>query len=341
MSSLRCYRCALLLLWLANVLLHGGVAMAQSNDVQIEKIDYQGWKNTYRLKSKDIEVSVVTDVGPRIIDLRVPGGENLLQKREGIGQSGEDTYQFRGGWRLWIAPERKETTYVLDNSPCAVTVLDDHTIRVVGPPQPQAGIQKSIEVRLQPDAHIELTSRITNIGSAPVTYAGWSLPVLRPGGRAFIPLDLGSLTAFDATRSVILWSYAQMSDPRYRWGDRMIEIDHRKVTAGADRGGGRRADESKIAVDSKQGWAAYLHGQTLFLKRFETPPGNYPDSGSTIEVYSNQQFLELENLGPLTTLAPGAEMTLPEHWWLFDQVAIPEGEAPALAALQPFIDRTK
>jgi hypothetical protein len=81
--------------------------------MQITKENYHGWPNTYRLSNGLIEAHVATDVGPRIIDLRVPGGVNLFHIREGVGGRNEATYMFRGGWRLWVAPERSETTYAL------------------------------------------------------------------------------------------------------------------------------------------------------------------------------------------------------------------------------------
>lgn len=324
------------------LLLGASRILGQTNmaNAEIIKEDYHGWANTYRLSNELIEARVVTDIGPRIIDVRRKGGKNLLQPRDGIGGSGESEYVFRGGWRLWIAPERRETTYALDNSACEAVVHGD-TLRVTAPSQPAAGIRKQIDVTLRAgEARLQIVSRILNISDHPVTYAGWSLPVLRPGGRAFVPLDIGSPTAFDAVRRLILWSYTRMDDPRYRFGNSLIEIDHAKVKPGPAKQEGRRSDESKIASDSAQGWVAYLLERTLLLKRFpHVADATYPDGGSTIEIYSNKEFLELEHLGPLTTLQPGDEIVLPEDWWLFDDVAIPRDEEQASGALQAYLQK--
>ena len=310
----------------------------------IVKEDFRNWPNTYRLSNGLVEARVVTDVGPRIMDFHAAGGANLLYVRESeAGKSGEDEWVQRGGWRLWIAPERRETTYALDNAPCAAEVVGDDTLRVTGPPQPTAGIQKIIEVTLKPgESRLRITSRIKNISDHALTHAAWSLPVLRPGGRAFVPQDVGSPTAFDAVRRLLLWSYAKFDDPRYHFGDRLIEIDHAHVKPAPPGQSGRHDDESKIGVDSAQGWAAYLFGGTLFLKRFpHDAKGQYPDGGATIEVYSSHEFLELENLGPLTTMAPGDEIVMPEDWWLFGGVTIPTGGTDALSVLNGYVARSE
>jgi hypothetical protein len=310
----------------------GRAAGETKEPVSITRESYRGWPDTVRIANGQIEARVVTAVGPRVIELRATGGENLFHVRDGeAGGQDEPAWTFRGGWRLWIAPEQRATTYVPDNTACQVEVVDGHIVRVTGPPQPAAGIQKVVELEPATDAPcLHVRSHIRNIGTAPVTYAAWSLSVMRPGGRAVVPLDVGALDAFDATRKLILWSYTRMADPRYRFGDRLVTIDHGRVTAPptpAAGSTGRRGDESKIGVDSAQGWAAYQLGGTLYLKRFaHDPAGQYPDGGATIEIYSSAEFLEVENLSPLTTIPPGGELVYPEDWWVFTGVA-PTDEA--------------
>src|SRR5262245_33319708 len=113
----------------------------------ITRENYRGWPDTYRLSNGRIAAAVLTAVGPRIIELRAVGGENLFHLRDAeAGGHGEAEWVFRGGWRLWIAPERRATTYVPDNAAATAEVVGGNTLRVTGPPQPEAGIQKMIEV---------------------------------------------------------------------------------------------------------------------------------------------------------------------------------------------------
>ena len=43
-------------------------------------------------------------------------------------------------------------------------------------------------------------------------------------------------------------------------------------------------------------------------------PSDYPDLGCSFETFTNADFLELETLGPLATLEPGASLTHTERW---------------------------
>jgi hypothetical protein len=303
----------------------------------VHRGDYRGWADSYTLANGVVEIVVTSAIGPRIVDFRRIGADNVFHLRDSeAGTSGESEWIFRGGWRLWVAPEETDTTYEPDNERCAVTMLGSGGVRVTGPPQSRAGIQKSVDVSLAADRpRARIVSRIRNVSDRPVAYAAWSLSVMKPGGRAFVPFDVGDLRAFSDTRRLILWSYAKFADPRYRFGDRLIQVDHTKVIAPTSSGGsGRRADESKIGVDTRQGWAAYLLGATLYVKRFpHDRSGRYPDKGSTVEIYSSSEFLEVENLSPMVTIQPGHELIYPEEWSLFDRVQIGSEESAALADL--------
>lgn len=315
----------------------------------IERAGFAGWEQTWLLRNERVEVRVVADVGPRVLDLRVRGGANLFYVREAeLGGRGEPVWRMRGGWRLWIAPERPGTTYALDNAPCTVTRETPATLVVTGPPQPAASVRKTVRLTIDGERpRVVVESRVANVGDAPVTFAPWTLAALRPGGRAFVPLDVGPPEAFDAIRRVILWSYARLDDPRHRFGDALVAIEHQEVANGPTPilvAPGRTSDESKIGVDTTAGWAAYLRGTTLLVTRAIVEPGPRADGGATIEVYSSRAFLELEHLGTLREVRPGDEAVLREDWWVFDDVTLPpieEGLAPIAEALTPWIARVR
>lgn len=317
-------------------------ARAGADAMNVQRGDYRGWADTYTLSNGLVEVVVPTAIGPRVLDFHLAGGENIFYLRPSdLGKTGEPDFVFRGGWRLWIAPETRSTTYEPDNQPCTVTVLGSGALRFTGPAQPTAGIQKSIEVALiEHQPRVRVTSRIKNVSDRTLDYAAWSLSVMRPGGRALAPMDVGDLTAFFDTRSLILWSYTKVADARYRFGDALVQVDQSQVPPAPASASGRRADESKIGVDTMQAWAAYLRGDVLYVKRFPHQPGaSYADGGATVEIYSSNEFIEVENLSPLTSLKPGEEIVYPEEWSLFSGASVATDEAAALRDLEPWLTK--
>src|ERR1700704_1607612 len=86
--------------------------------VKIEKTEYQGWLNCYRVSNGEIELIVTGDVGPRVIRFGFVGGQNLFKEfADQLGRSGEEKFQLRGGDRVWKAPEDPVATWAPDNVP--------------------------------------------------------------------------------------------------------------------------------------------------------------------------------------------------------------------------------
>ena len=82
----------------------------------IEQTSWGGWPNCYRLSNDEIELILTSDVGPRVIRCGFVGGPNVFKEyAEELGGTGEGTWKIRGGHRVWVAPERANITYELDN----------------------------------------------------------------------------------------------------------------------------------------------------------------------------------------------------------------------------------
>lgn len=64
---------------------------------------------------------------------------------------------------------------------------------------------------------------------------------------------------------------------------------------------------------------AYWVQGLLFVKRFKPEPGEYPDFGCNVEIYTNDAMLETETVGPLKTVNPGESIQHTE-WWNVYQV---------------------
>jgi hypothetical protein len=76
----------------------------------------------------------------------------------------------------------------------------------------------------------------------------------------------------------------------------------------------------KIGADCKAGWICFvdqLDGYA-YVKTFTYEEGKeYPDNGASVQVYTygNQSMVEVEVLGPLTTLAKGDSVKMIENWY--------------------------
>ncbi len=307
----------------------------------IEKLPYAGWQDCLRLSNGRIEAIVTTAVGPRILRFGALGGQNLLHEVPGQqGLKGGSEWRALGGHRLWHAPEVKPRTYAPDNDPVRYEILPDR-VSLVQEVEPSTGIQKALELRLDPLRDgLHLRHRLTNHNPWPVALAPWAITMMAPGGVAILPQEpFASHPDFPAdgaptgasylpARSLALWSYTRLNDPRWGFLARYLLL-HQDPSLPAP---------LKIGVSNHQGWCGYLRKGELFLKRFPwQADARYPDEGCNNELFTNADMLEVESLGPLMTLRPGETVEHGESWFHFKDIA-PSLEDDALeAALSPVL----
>ena len=295
-------------------------------------VEYKGWKRNVRLTNGQVELIATLDVGPRLIHLAVPGRPNVFHNyADAMGTTGEPEWQNRGGHRLWVAPEDPVATYFPDNGPVAVEELPKGGIRLRPAPETVNGIQKEIDIYLDKRRpRVRLIHRINNIGTKPLRLAPWALSVMAPGGTAVAGLPPRGSHPQDLlpNQSLILWPYTDLADPRLKVGTRAILLAQRPGTPSL-----------KIGLENVEGWAAYAVGGCLFVKRFPWKPRKvYPDKGASTELFTNQDMLEVESLGPLARLRPGRKVEHREEWFLFDGVPPLASEADVDQHVRPLVE---
>lgn len=275
------------------------------------KTPYGGWPNCVRLANEKIELVATTDVGPRIIRLGFTGGENLLKEvPDQMGQTGGDEWRSYGGHRFWHAPEEMPRSYAPDNSPIDASEVQGRLI-LTQPVEETTGMVKEIEIAVDPDAnHVTVLHRLTNENLWAVEAAPWALTVMAEGGTAIFPQE-----PFRAhpeymlpARPLVLWHYTDMSDPRFTFGERFIQLTQDP----------KAVKKNKIGMLNAQQWAAYCLNGVVFIKRFPCVPGaRYPDFGCNCESYTDADIIEIESLGPLSQIKPGESVEYTEDWYLF------------------------
>jgi hypothetical protein len=289
---------------------------AMRASVNVEKVEYKGWPNCYRVSNGEVELIVTGDVGPRVIRYGFIGGPNLFKEYpDQLGKRGEKAFQMRGGDRVWKAPEDPIASWAPDN--VAVTVETTPTGVIAREPvEPLTGLQKEIEVSLSPSgATVTVSHRITNHTLFPLEFSPWALTQMAQGGMAIsgFPPRGHHPQNLEATNPLVMWAYTDFSDPRWK-------ITRKYLTLRQD---ANAKEAQKLGMFNPNTWAAYVLGDEVFVKRIIADPAKkYPDFGCSFETFTNNEFLEMETLGPLTTVAPGKTVELVEHWGLFRNVKL-------------------
>jgi hypothetical protein len=292
------------------------LTMSATAAVKVEKTNYKGWPNCYRISNGEVELIVTGDIGPRIMRYAFVGGQNIFKEfTADLGKSGEAAWVARGGHRIWAAPEDAVRTYAPDNAPVRIEIKGD-VLEATEPVEPLTGLEKQIVVTLSQGSGVEVLHRIKNAGKHPLDLAPWALTMMAPGGvgiHGFPPRGKHPEVLYP-TNPLVMWAFSNLSDHRWRFTRKYLML-HQDPAA---------TEPTKLGSFNKNTWSAYALGGELFIKRYdaEDSPKNYPDFGCSFETFTNADFLEMETLGPLQRLKPGASLQHVEHWTLHKNVKL-------------------
>lgn len=261
------------------------------------------------LENEQVRLEYLTSAGPRIVGLSYQGSPNLLGDVHALAwDTPHGVYHPLGGHRLWISPESPEKTYIPDDSGLQARKLGNG-VELTGEKETGSGVRKSLLIELvEGKPQIRLSHTIRNENSNPIRIAAWAITLFRLGGQVLLPQPVGNADAHGLlpNRHLALWPYTSVNDARLTWRDDFIILNASPALPPV-----------KLGYAGTAGWLAYWLEGVLFRKSFELKPGaDYPDGGCNTETYCNDQDVELESLGPLKTLAPGAAVHLNETWEL-------------------------
>ncbi len=282
----------------------------------MEKATFAGWGNCYRLSNGIFDLVVTSDIGPRIIRFGFINWENEFKEfSEQLGQQGGSEWLSYGGHRLWAAPEDKVMTYYPDNGRVRVEEVEDGLCFTANV-EASMLIQKTMIVRIVGDA-VVVDHKIVNKGDKPVDMSAWALTVMAPGGTAIVPLPERGPHPLNLTPAsrLILWKYTNLKDARWIFGERYILAKQDE----------KQKRPQKLGFLAPDGWLAYANHGNLFIKKIRYMGDvNYPDMGSNLEVFFDDQILELETLSPLKHVLPGDYVAHQELWRLVEDVEVNE-----------------
>ena len=259
------------------------------------------------LKNNFFEIEYLTH-SMRISGLTPNGNTNLLADLSHFPPvpTPYGDFHFRGGHRLWHAPEAMPRTYAPDTGELKITDLP-HGVILETQTEPGTGIRKRMVIQLSEDKpSATLTHTLINDGMWAVELAPWTITQLRLGGTAILPMPIGNMdeAGLLPNRQISFWPYSRINDPRLSLRDDVVLFQADSVLP-----------PFKMGYFNPHGWLAYWADGVLFKKSFGAQAGaTYPDNNSNAELYCNDEFVELESLSPLIKLNPGESVDHMEQW---------------------------
>jgi len=302
----------------------------------ITKVKAFGWENCYRLTNEGVEMIVTADVGPRIVFWGLENGKNLLKLFENqLGRTNDEEWLLYGGHRLWAAPEDPHLSYLPDNQAVLVEFESgDGSLSFIRPAD-ASGLERKLTIlplrqnqnviksgskndfgltgkEMKALGSFIVRNEIINRSEEMIKTASWGITSFEAGGLGFMPLEKNKEPekALQANNRLNLWDYSSLADPAYQWEENRLEIQQAKAQR-----------KQKVGTYTVKPWLAYHLDNLLSLIHLpmeQESTENYPDQGSNIEIYFDQEMLELETLSPWKSLQAGESVWHDEIWTLFD-----------------------
>jgi hypothetical protein len=299
-----------------------------------------------RVTTPDLELVFAPTRGGRLMSLVAHGRERLWRNPDlfdrdlapvvpvaewPAGDGDMSTWANVGGSKTWPAPQgwsgpdewAGPPDPVLDSGPWAVAwQVDDRAATVVLTSADDARSGLRVERRVTVPAvgtEFRQTATFTNVSDAPRTWSIWEVCQVDTRGGAGRPVEDAAVVVAHAAppHELDLGSWEGVVTSSRHGDDVLLPVG----TGVAKRG-----------YPEASGSAAYRDpdGTTLALATRPAAEGTWPDGGSKVEVWLQRptvspigelgdlhpsaHLVELEVLGPLVTLAPGAATSLEVAW---------------------------
>lgn len=282
--------------------------------VAVQKVSYHGWTNSLVITNNTVEVVVVPAIG-RIMQFKLIGSrfgpfwENHALDGDAPDPNATEWMNF-GGDKVWPAPQSDWPKIAkrawppppaFDSMPWEARV-DGDAVTLISPVDPHYGIRVSRRIRLDPKRPMLLvTTTFEKMKGPPQKVAIWVVTQFRQPVQIVAPLP---------TKSIFTNDYVLQSEtppPDLQVKGRLLSMTH-----DPDR-------NHKIGLDT---------GTLVWMSQFSmlridsprVPRSEYPDNGSSAEIYTNSEplpYVELEMLGPLRTLSVGEQVERTSIYTLF------------------------
>ncbi len=298
--------------------------------ITIKNKKYKGWKKSIEISNSEIRIILVPEIG-RIMYYGFVGGENIFyenQEFEGRAFSSGEYYKKDskiqapnvGGNRVLPCSEeyfhlltgsRHVPDPFINASSYKATYLDNGVI-LESPISKLLGIQikrtitisdQGSEVKIEQELIKKTTAQNQEIEKIPLTI--WSLSKIKTPNISYLPIQDNSI--FKNGFMIPVWPDSKNN-----------AISNVKVNADLLQIQSSENLPQKVGADSKKWVAGFLEKQ-VFVEQFnfdEELRESYPDQGTSVTIFGNNLFTELECLSPEKTLSIGEKISYDLYWSL-------------------------
>ena len=296
----------------------------------IKNKTYKGWEKSIEISNSEIKIIVVPETG-RILHFGFLDGENIFyenQEFEGVEFSSGEYYKKEsniqapdvGGNR--VLPCSEEYFHLLTGSrhvPDPFINASSYTISCIengvileSPISKLLGVQikrtitiseKGTGVNIEQELVKKIPAQNQEIEKIPLTI--WSLSKIKTPNISYLPIQENSI--FKNGFMVPVWPDAKNNAiSNIALKSSLLEIKSSENLP------------QKVGADAKK-WVASFIDKQVFVEQFnfDTELKNtYPDHGTSVTIFGNNLFTELECLSPEKTLIIGEKITYDLYWSL-------------------------
>ena len=303
--------------------------------VTIARTNYHGWPDSYVMSNGKVAVAVVPAIG-RVMQFGFIGEEGVLWENHSISGresdpqlaawAAKDWVNF-GGDKTWPAPEGDWSAFTgrkgwrpppAFDGWAAEARVDGSTLILSTQVDPFYGIQAVRRIQLHSSKPVlTITTTYHRVKGEPAVVGIWVITQLKDPAGLFAPVPKKSIFPGGC---VLL---GQSLPPSLKTENGFVSLMRNPKAA------------HKIGLDAdRMLWVGEKH-----ILRIDSPRvrnGQYPDKGSSTEIYTNPDplpYIELETLGPLHLMKAGDKIERSNTYTLSRRTR-PTPEAEALAVFR-------
>lgn len=297
----------------------------------LQRIDTQfgipgGFLTAIEIRTEHAEMTVITEMGPRIISLRRKKGKQLMFHNPVTEPDYPETgWRAMGGGRVWVNGgnvfDEDVRAYAQDNGSCEVTISDDGNVMTVwGEMDQRFAIRRGLQIRENAHQGFDVTYLLKNCSKGGMGLSGglWAIAAVNfgePGSTTLGILTGNPGSNWQVGKYQIVWHWAgHHTEPGFIKEQLLIEDGLVRVTP--------RGSEGKLMANSPSGTIIVQNDDTSFLKVVKHNPmlDSLLPGGCNTAIYTCGKFAESETMGATAFVEADKVLYHTERWSLHEPI---------------------